>query len=411
MSIVTTETRRRSHAELVLILGSLSAFASLSIDMYLPSLPTLERVFEVSPAAVQFTLTTFFLGFALGQAIYGPVADRFGRKPPLYVSLTLFSAASAGCALAPTVGGLAALRFVQAIGACAGGVISRAMVRDLFPPEETRRVYSTLMLVTGVAPIAAPLLGGFILVGVGWAAIFWTLAGLGMACLAAVHFRLPESHDHDAVRPLHLGTILATYGRLLRDRSFLGNALVGGFSLAGVFAYIAGSPFVFIKLYGLPADRYGWLFGANSLGLVAAAQVNGRLLHGVSPRKVMVAAGLAQGLAGLLLVAAARTGAFGIAGLIVPLFAYLMALGFIAPNATALAMAPHGRVAGAASALLGTLQFTLAAIAPVAVGAFEGSGATPMAIVVAACGALGLLMNGLIPAAKPLDTTDRDGDA
>lgn len=186
---------------------------------------------------------------------------------------------------------------------------------------------------------------------------------------------------------------------------------MGGFSLAGVFAYIAGSPFVFIKLYGLPADRYGWLFGANSLGLVAAAQVNGRLLHGVSPRKVMVAAGLAQGLAGLLLAAAARTGAFGIAGLIVPLFAYLMALGFIAPNATALAMAPHGRVAGAASALLGTLQFTLAAIAPVAVGAFEGSGATPMAIVVAACGALGLLMNGLIPAAKPLDTTDRDGDA
>lgn len=410
MSIVTTETRR-SHAELVLILGSLSAFASLSIDMYLPSLPTLERAFEVSPAAVQFTLTTFFLGFALGQAIYGPVADRFGRKPPLYVSLTLFSAASAGCALAPTVGGLAALRFVQAIGACAGGVISRAMVRDLFPLEETRRVYSTLMLVTGVAPIAAPLLGGFILVGVGWAAIFWTLAGLGMACLAAVHFRLPESHDRDAVRPLHLGTILATYGRLLRDRSFLGNALVGGFSLAGVFAYIAGSPFVFIKLYGLPADRYGWLFGANSLGLVAAAQVNGRLLHGVSPRKVMVAAGLAQCLAGLLLVAAARTGAFGIAGLIVPLFAYLMALGFIAPNATALAMAPHGRVAGSASALLGTLQFTLAAIAPVAVGALAGSGAMPMAAVVAACGTLGLLMNGLIPAAKPLDTTDRDGDA
>ena len=410
MSIVTTETRRR-HAELVLILGSLSAFASLSIDMYLPSLPTLERAFAVSPAAVQFTLTTFFLGFALGQAIYGPVADRFGRKPPLYVSLTLFSAASAGCALAPTVGGLAALRFVQAIGACAGGVISRAMVRDLFPPEETRRVYSTLMLVTGVAPIAAPLLGGFILVGVGWAAIFWTLAGLGIACLAAVHFRLPESHGRDAIRPLHLGTILATYGRLLSDRSFLGNALVGGFSLAGVFAYIAGSPFVFIKLYGLPADRYGWLFGANSLGLVAAAQVNGRLLHGVSLRKVMVAAGLAQCLAGLLLAAAARTGAFGIAGLIVPLFAYLMALGFIAPNATALAMAPHGRVAGAASALLGTLQFTLAAIAPVAVGAFAGSGATPMAIVVAACGALGLLMNGLIPAAKPLDTTDRDGDA
>ena len=412
MSIAKVEARaRRSHAELVLILGALTAFASLSIDMYLPSLPTLERVFDVPPAAVQFTLTTFFLGYALGQAIYGPIADRFGRKPPLYVSLTLFSAASAACALAPSIRVLAAMRFVQAIGACAGSVIARAMVRDLFPPEETRRVYSTLMLVMGVAPIAAPLLGGYILVGPGWSAIFWFLAALGLACLAAVHFRLPESHDLDAVQPLHPGRILATYAGLLRDRTFLGSTLASGFSLAGIFAYIAGSPFVFIKMYHLPADRYGWIFGANSLGLIAASQVNGHLLHGVSPRKVMIAAGLAQCLAGLLLLAAARTGAFGIVGLLVPLFAFLMCLGFIGPNATALAMAPHGRVAGAASALLGTLQFTLAAIAPVAVGAFEGSGATPMAAVIAACGTLGLLMNALIPAAKPLATAGWDGEA
>ncbi len=397
MSMTEVEAPRRSHAELVGILGALTAFASLSIDMYLPSLKTLTQVFRTDEASVQFTLTTFFLGYALGQAVYGPIADRFGRKPPLYASLTLFSLASVGCALAPSVGWLAAMRVFQALGACAGSVVTRAMVRDLFPPEETRRVYSALMLVMGVAPIVAPTLGGIILVNLGWAAIFWLLAILGMLALAAVHFRLPETHRAEAVQSLHLGRIVTTYVRLLMDRAFMVNALVAGSSLAGIFAYIAGSPFVFMKLYGVPEERYGWIFGINSIGLIAASQINGRLPHAVGPVRVVRAACVAQTLAGAVLVLSAWTGWGGLVGLVVPLFVYLMGMGFIGPNSTALAMAPHPRNAGAASALLGTIHFGLAAMAPLAVGAFEGHGALPMAGVVAACGVFGLVMSRLIP--------------
>lgn len=378
-----------SRFGLIVILGALIASAPLSIDMYLPALPTLEKVFAASAADVQLTLAFFFLGFAFGQGFYGPLADRFGRKPPLYVGLALYTLASAACALAPSIGALAGLRLVQALGACAGGVTSRAMVRDLFPPQDAARVFSMLMLVMGLAPILAPLVGGYLLVWLDWHAIFWLQAAFGLAILVAVALKLPETHRHDTSHSLAPTVVLGVYGRLLADRRFLGCALAGGISIAGMFAYIAGSPFVFIQYYGLPADQYGWIFGVNALGFIIMAQVNARVLRRWSADTVVRSAALAQLCAALLVLAAGITGIGGLAGLVVPVFLYMNCIAFILPNTTALAMAPHGQTAGAASALLGMLQFALAALVAAMVGAIHDDSALPMAGMIALCGVLG----------------------
>jgi DHA1 family bicyclomycin/chloramphenicol resistance-like MFS transporter len=385
--------RRTSHLELVVILGALTAFAPLAIDMYLPALPTLAQAFSADTAEVQRTLATFFLGFALGQALYGPVADRFGRKPPLYAGLVLFALASAACALAASVEALTVLRFIQAIGACSGAVIARAMVRDLFEPQETARIYSALMLVMGVAPILAPLLGGYLLLWFGWEAIFWLLTALAITSGAAVALRLPETHDRSTAHSLSLGSVLERYAGLLADRHFMGYALSGGMNAAGMFAYIAGSPFVFIELHRVAPEHFGWIFGTNAAGLILASQVNGRILHRFGADRILRLGNLLQTVAGLALLLSAATGLGGFLGIAVPLFVYVGCVGLVSPNAIALAMAPHGAQAGAASALVGTLQFSIAAIAATAVGAIHQQSALPMAMIVAICGTSGLILH------------------
>jgi MFS transporter, DHA1 family, multidrug resistance protein len=393
---------RAKRWELIVLLGALTAFAPMSIDMYLPALPTLERVFAASTAEVQRTIATFFLGFACGQALYGPVIDRFGRRPPLYVALSVFIAASIGCALAPTIESLAVMRLLQALGACAGTVVSRAVVRDVFPPEEAPRVYAALMLVMGAAPMLAPLIGGQVLVALGWEAIFWILAGFGTLCLLAAHFGLPETHKGDSTRPLSLGHVMAGYWRLLTHRHYMGYALTGGASMGGLFAYIAGSPFVFIELNDVPAEDFGWFFGGNAAGFVVAAQINHRLLRWWTSNTVLRGATIVQAATGLLLLGAAATGAGGVAGLAVPLFVFVASFGFVLPNSTALAMAPHGQAAGFASALLGTMQFAIAALAATAVGAIHDGTAVPMAGLIALAAALGLAVNRLLaPSGRP----------
>jgi DHA1 family bicyclomycin/chloramphenicol resistance-like MFS transporter len=381
---------KQHYLEFVVILGALTAFAPLAIDMYLPALPTIAQALQGSTGQGQFTLASFFVGFALGQALLGPLADRYGRKRPLYAGLVLFVAASGVCALAASMQILAAARFVQAVGACAGAVVGRAMVRDLFEPADTVRVFSTLMLVMGVAPILAPLAGGYLLVGLGWRAIFWFLAAFGLACLLAA-LRLPETHRAAAPRPLDPGRVLRDYRALLGHRRYLGHVLAGACSAAGMFAYIAGSPFVFIELYGVPPQHYGWLFGSNALGLILASQVNGRLLHRrLGADRVLRIAGWIQAGAGVLLLAVAASGAGGLWGIMLPLFVYITCGGLVMPNATALAMAPFSTHAGTASALLGSVQFGLAACAALALGAWHAESAIPMSAVVALCGVLGM---------------------
>jgi len=376
----------KQSLRLTLALGALTAFGPMSVDMYLPSLPALARALQADAAAVQLTLATFFVGMALGQALYGPLADRYGRKRPLYAGIALYVLASVACALAPDIRTLIAARFVQALGACSGMVIARAVVRDLFGAQDAARMFSVLMLVMGVAPILAPLVGGQLLLYYGWVSIFWALCGFGLLCLAVAVLWLPETH-RGARSALSIGGALRAYGVLVADRGFLGYALTGGLASAGMFAYIAGSPFVFIDLYGVPAQHYGWLFGSNALGLIAGSQINRRLLRKRPAATVLRLASAASFAFALLMVAVVSSGAGGLAAVAVPLFGFVASLGFIFPNSTALAMAPQGANAGSAAALLGTLQFGLATISSVLVSAADDGSAMPMAGAILLCAA------------------------
>ena len=386
--------------ERIVILGAMISMAPMGTDIYLPALPALQHAFATGAGQVQLTLSTFFLGFALGQAVYGPISDRFGRRPPLFAGLSLFAVASVGCAYAPTIEALTALRFLQAVGACAGMVIARAMVRDLFDVRDAVRVFSTLMLVVGLAPILAPLLGGYLLLWFGWRSIFLLLAGFGVLVVAAAWLRLDETHAPNPAGSLSPGKVAGVYVNLLTDARFMGYALSGGVTIAGMFAYIAGSPFVFIDLYGVPAEHFGWVFGANAFGFVAGAQVNGRLMRGADPHRVLALALLMQVGAGFALLLAALTGIGGLIGIWAPLFVYLTGLGFIMPNATALALAPHGAHAGAASALLGVMQFGLASLAASAMGAIQTASPVPMALLVVGAALLGLAVNRVLVGKK-----------
>jgi DHA1 family bicyclomycin/chloramphenicol resistance-like MFS transporter len=369
---------------ITLVLGALTAFAPMSVDMYLPSLPAIGRGLRADMPMVQMTLAAFFVGLSLGQALYGPLADRFGRKAPLYGGIVLYVLASVACALAPDIESLIAARFVQAAGGCAGVVIARAVVRDLFEAQDAARMFSVLMLVMGAAPILAPVAGGQLLVQFGWRSIFWALAVFGSLCLLASLAWLPETHQA-ARAELSLGGALRVYGRLLTDRRFLGYALGGGLAASGLFAYIAGSPFVFIELYGVPAQHYGWLFGTNALALIVGSQINRRLLRKHPAQRVLRVAGGVTLAFGILLLLLVSTGLGGFAGVALPLFGFVASLGFVFPNTTALALAPQSGRAGSASALLGALQFALATVASGLVGALHNATALPMAAVIALC--------------------------
>jgi DHA1 family bicyclomycin/chloramphenicol resistance-like MFS transporter len=370
-----------------LILSALVAFAPMSIDMYLPALPALERYFATDTASVQHTLASFFVGLAIGQLFYGPIADRYGRKPPLYFGLTLYVAASAGCALAPGIVSLIGLRFLQAVSGCAGMVVARAVVRDLYDHQESARVYSILLMVMGIAPVVAPLAGGYLLTWFGWRSIFCVLALFGIACLFAVKFGLPETIPKGLAR-VPLSSALVNYASLLADRRYLGYALSGGFGQAGMFAYISGSPFVFIDLYGVPAHAYGWLFGLNAAGIIAFTQANRLLLLRYDADRVLGIANLVNFLLCLVLLAMALTNTAGLIGILVPLFFIVSLRGLTFPNASAGAMAPFPEKAGSASALLGSVQFAIAAIASAAVGILHDGTAVPMAAVITVCGLL-----------------------
>jgi len=395
----TSLNSRLRHLELLILLGALQAFAPLSIDMYLPAMPVIEKVFHTSTASVQMTMVTFLVGYALGQPLYGPITDRFGRKPPLYASLLVFIIASAACALSPSIPVMSIARLVQAVGACGGAVMSRAMVTDLFPAHELRRIFSMLVLVLGVSPVIAPLIGSYLLVWFGWNSAFITQALLGTVCLLGMHFRLPESLPHDARRALRLDLIKSAYMRLFRDRTFLGASVVCGFSTAGTFAYIASAPFVFIVLYRVPTERFGWLFGSVAAGMVVASQINGRMSHRIPLWRVLRTANMVQLGAGVLLLGSVLSGIGGMWSVFACVFIYVSAQGFVFPNGSAIAMMRHGQIAGTASALLGTNSFLIAALTTTFLG-FINSPALPMAIVIAGCAACSTLLNFLTLGAK-----------
>ncbi|WP_085693459.1 MULTISPECIES: multidrug effflux MFS transporter [unclassified Pseudomonas] len=391
------------NLRMVLILGALSAFGPLAIDFYLPAFPAMAQAFATDEKHVQTTLAAYFLGLSIGQLAYGPVADRFGRRKPLMFGVTLFTLASLACAYAPNLDTLVLARFVQALGGCAGMVLSRAIVSDKCDPVASAKVFSQLMLVMGLAPILAPMLGGVLVNVAGWQSIFLALSLFSAGCLLAVSLGLPESlPEHIQRQPL--SGALRQYLRLFADRVFVGHALTGGIAIAGMFAYIAGSPFVFIKLYGVPAEHYGWLFGTNAAGFILVAQVNARLLAKRGPAFLLARAVWLYLVAGLALLGVAALRPTQLWPLLVPLFVCISSLGCIIPNASACAMSGQGARAGSASALMGCLQFSVAAGAAALVGLLHDGSAVPMALVISLCGALVVsvaLLTRRLPAKAP----------
>lgn len=380
---------------LVFLLGSLTAFAPMSIDMYLPALPTLQHVLNTDASHLQLTLASFFLAFAIGQLFYGPLADRFGRKPPLYASLSLFILASLGCAMATSVDMLIALRFFQAFGACAGVVIARAIVRDSFVTKDAAKMYAAMMLVMGVAPMVAPILGGQLLVHFGWHAIFIALVIYGGIVFIAMHRSLPETLALPLRQPLVLSRIVRTYGFLLAEHRYRGFAFASGLSMAGLYSFIAASPFVFIDYFKVSSEHFGWVFGGNAFWLILSSQINGRLVQRIKPVVLFKRSLLVQMVAGIALAGMAWgewagwwTGFWYV---LPPLFLVTACMGFILPNATILAMEPHSAHAGSASALYGTISSLFGAIAAATASALHAHDARTLFTIMAVCSAAGCL--------------------
>jgi DHA1 family bicyclomycin/chloramphenicol resistance-like MFS transporter len=385
---------------LAVILGALTAIGPLAIDMYLPALPEIARELGVPIGAVQASLASYFIGISLGQALYGPLSDRLGRKPALYVGLAIFVGASLGCAFTTSVTQLVVFRFLQALGGCAPLVVPRAVVRDYFDGRESVRMLSMLILVMGVAPIVAPFVGGQLLVHFGWRSVFLVLAGYGLTWLGLVAWLLPESLRPELRRRESVTAIATTYLRILRDREYLGWVLSGGLVFSGLLAYISGSSFVFIELFHVSPERFGLYFGTNAIGLMIASQVNRYLASRVHPEVIVRTVLPIAVVAGVTLLVDAYTGFGGFPGILIPLFCFIACHGFTAPNTTALAMSPYGAVAGSASALMGTLQFVLGAAAGSLVSGFGNGTAVPFAVVIAGCSIGAFAVHLTLPAAS-----------
>ncbi|MGM1022049.1 MAG: multidrug effflux MFS transporter [Bacillota bacterium] len=364
------------------VLGALSAFGPLSIDMYLPSLPTLADNLHTTTSLAQLSLTACLLGLAVGQIVAGPLSDIRGRRGPLVVSLVLYAAASLLCVFAPNIGVLIGLRFIQGLTGSAGIVISRAVARDLYSGKELTRFFSLLMLVNGVAPIAAPVLGGVLLNFVSWRGVFMVLCVVGVAMLIAVVLGLPETLPVSRRSAGGLKQTLRTLGHLFTDRRFMGYAFSQALITGAMFAYIAGSPFVLQDIFGVSPQTYSIIFAVNGLGIVLFSQLTGRLVGRFSERQLLLSGLLIAAVAGISLLTVAFTGG-QLFAVLVPLFFIVSCVGIVSTTTTSLAMQSQQRSAGSASAMLGLLPLLLGSIASPLVGLGSGTTPIPMAIVIA----------------------------
>ena len=385
-------TGSRPGLRLTLILGALSAFGPLSMDMYLPGLPSLSRDLGASASTGQLTLTGCMLGLAGGQLLAGPLSDSLGRRGPLLAGLVGYTAASLACAAAPSIGILVALRFIQGSLGGAGVVIARAVVRDLFRGAAAARVFALLMLVTGVAPVFAPLIGGQLLAITSWRGVFVVLAAIGVPLLVGTLLWLPETLPVESRHRGGLGPTLHTFRRLLSDRSFMPPAVAFSLAFAAMFAYIAGASFVLEDVFGVSPQLFSVVFAVNSAGLIAASQIGGRIVARVGAPALLRRGvfGVALGSIGVLVVTIAHA---GLAPLLIGLFVILSSNGLVFPNGTAAALADQEGALGSASALLGTGQFGIGALIAPIVGVGGAHDALPMAIVIGVCGVSSLAVN------------------
>ncbi|HEX5403565.1 MAG TPA: Bcr/CflA family multidrug efflux MFS transporter [Pseudonocardiaceae bacterium] len=380
------------RVRLVLILGSLSAFGPLSIDMYLPAFPSLSAELHAGPSAVQLTLTACLIGLAVGQLVAGPLSDTLGRRGPLLVGLVCYTVLSAACFVAPSIYALAGLRLLQGVGGSAGLVIAGAAVRDRYAGVAMARFLSTLMLVNGLAPIVAPVIGGQLLRVTSWRGVFVVLTAFGLILLLACTAWFDESLPPQRRRPGSMRDTVRSFGRLLlRDRTFTGYAFAGGLAFAAMFAYISGSSFVLQDIFGLSPQQFGLVFGTNALGIVVVGQLNRWLVSRITPR-TLLAVGLVVATAGGALLVVAVLAGLGLPALLPGLFAVVASIGIVLPNTRALATADYPDLAGTSSALLGVSQFAIGGVVAPLIGLGGTGTALPMVAVIAALTVLALVV-------------------
>ncbi len=383
---------QKQHRIVIVILASLSAIGPFSVDMYLPVFPAIAAGLRTDIAHVGLSLTSYFIGMAIGQIAYGPVMDRHGRKKPLIIGLLVYIAAALGCAFSPSINFLISLRLFLALGGCVGLVGSRAVVRDLFSGSEIARVLSLLMMVFGIAPIVAPTIGGLVVASLGWRSIFLILAAIAVLVVIAVSWRLPESKGKDTSFSLRPTNIVLEYRTVLREPVFVRYALTTAAASAGFFSYISGSPFVYMKLLGFSETEFGWIYGANVLGLIIASQINRLWLRRRTTVDVLRIVTAAQ-LCGIIALLTGNVfGLFGTMATVGFIFFHVSCYGLITPNVVALALQPFTRNAGSASALIGSMQMVAAASASGSVSYLHNGTAMPMLSMMAACTTICLML-------------------
>lgn len=386
------DNEKRKRTLLILILGLLSAIGPFSIDMYLPGFPAIAEDLQTSVDNVAYSLSSFFIGVCIGQLICGPLLDRFGRKLPLYVGLALYIVASLGCAMATSVDMLIIFRLLQALGGCVGMVAPRAIVRDAFSVSESPRIFSLLILILGVSPIIAPTVGSVLMAALGWPSVFIAMAILTALVLWAVVVFLSESKPADPSVSLRPRLIVKNFWFVLRHPQFYTYAFAGAMTGAGLFAYLAGSPFVFMKVYELSQQEYGWIFGLIAAGLITSSQLNNLVLKKFTSEQIIRTTMQVQAVVGVLLFAGSATGLLNVYSIIFLIFIFLSCQGFSFPNSAALSLAPFAREAGTASALMGALQMGLGALASGVVGFLHDGTTLPMTIVMAGFAVAGLVI-------------------
>lgn len=403
-----TSDRMPSRTRMILILGALIALGPLTMDMYLPALPRIAEEMTVSSSVVQLTLTGTLVGLALGQLIVGPLSDSLGRRRPLMAGIVLHMLASVLCAVAPDIGVLGVARALQGMGSAAAAVVAVAVVGDLFADSAAATVLSRLMLVLGVAPVLAPSLGAAVLLYGSWRWVFAALVVCAGALLVLAALTLPETLPAAQRRPLQLRGIVATYGMLLRDLRFVILVLVAALGMSGLFAYISGAPFVMQDRFGLDQQGFALLFGAGAIALIGATQFNVVLLRRFAPASIVVVALTLASVFGAVFVGLAATGFGGLAGFVLPVWAVMGAMGFVLPNAPALALSRHPEASGTAAALLGAGQFGIGAAVSPLVGVL-GNNQLAMAVVMTAgvvIALVALLVAGVDTDARHPDTAE-----
>lgn len=404
-------TKKRYYT-LIIILGALTAIGPFSIDMYLPGFPAIAKSLHTTTAEVSLSLSGFFIGISVGQLLYGPLLDRYGRKNPLYIGLIVYIITSACCFFATSIEVLIGLRFIQAVGSCAAGVGAMAIVRDVFPVKDIAKVFALLILILGVSPMIAPTVGGYVTAALGWQYIFVILAIIATIVLLAVSFFLDESHPPNPSYSLKPGPILNSFWSVLKHPQFYTYAICGAIGFSGLFAYLAASPFVFMDLYGVSAKVYGWIFALLSVGFIGSSQFNNILTSRFKSGQIVNISLLAMVVLSFIFLTGSINGWFNIAGTVFMIFTILCCVGISYPNTSALSLAPFSENAGTAAALMGAFQMAVGSFTSVVVSLFKSRSAVPMAAIIftAALLAFIVLVTGRRTIKQPIENSPLDAE-